>query len=81
MRKGNYSRNIGEKMKKVRFCVRRRSFVLIMGIGLMMGFAAFSYLGLSTQNMDLLMEIEQLEDNVEIGYRLFLISYSVVFIS
>ena len=41
MRKGNYSRNIGEKMKKVRFCVRRRSFVLIMGIGLMMGFAAF----------------------------------------
>lgn len=41
MRKGNYSRNIGEKMKNVRFCVRRRSFVLIMGIGLMMGFAAF----------------------------------------
>ena len=62
MAKGNHS-HFGENMRNVHF--RARTFVLI-GIALM-GFAAFSYWGLSTQNTDLLVKIEQLEDNVKIG--------------
>lgn len=62
MAKGNV--HSSERMRNVYF--KSRTFVLV-GL-LVFGFAAFSFWGLSTQNSDLLSKIEQLEDNVNIGY-------------
>ncbi|XP_046639672.1 uncharacterized protein LOC124320817 [Daphnia pulicaria] len=64
MAKGNHS-HLGENMRNVHF--RSRTFVLI-GLALA-GFAIFSYWGLSTQNSDLQVKIERLEDNLNIGTR------------
>lgn len=63
MAKGNHS-HLSENMRNVH--LKSRTFVLV-GLALF-GFAAFSYWGLSTQNNDLLVKIEQLEDNIKIGY-------------
>ena len=55
---------LNERMRNVHF--KSRTFVLV-GI-LLLGFAAFSFWGLSSQNTDLLGKIEELETSVKIGY-------------
>ena len=54
-------------MRKVQ--LRTRSFITV-GI-FILGFAAFSFWGLSSQNNDFVLKIEQLEDNLKLGYILF----------
>ena len=53
-----------ERMRNVH--LKSKTFVLV-GI-LLLGFAAFSFWGMSTQNTDLLSKIEALETSVKIGY-------------
>ena len=45
--------------------VKSKSFVVV-GFVCVLGFAAFTFWGLSTQNSDFLVKIEQLEDNLKI---------------
>jgi len=55
--------HFGENMRNVH--VKSRSLVIIGTF--LLGFAAFSFWGLSTENNDLLAKIELLEDNLKIG--------------
>jgi len=55
--------HFGENMRNVH--VKSRSLVIVAIF--VLGFLAFSFWGLSTQNNDLLAKIELLEDNLKIG--------------